>query len=146
MSEVCPECGAPLLNGPTCQDNFHALLVLEGQVEGAPGSITHFYTVACYVLQHPESMSYTAEALDGLKVSLIDALEGRATVEDLRRRARFAAQGSIRIMRREGDRLPETQCVAGEMTVAEVLAGGAERYSENVRRWAQSIAYLGSSR
>jgi hypothetical protein len=129
-----------------CRDNFHALLVLEGQVEGAAGSLTHFYTVACYVLQHPIGMNYTVEALQGLKESLVDALEGRATVEDLRRRARYAAEGSTRIMRREGDPLPESSGPGWEMKVAEVLAGGADAYVDNVARWARLIAYPGSAR
>lgn len=141
MSETCDECGAPLLNGPLCQDNFHALLVLEGQVEGAPGSITHFYTVACYVLQHPVSMNYTVEALQGLKDSLLDALEGRSTLVDLRRRTRYAAEGSMRILRCEGDPLPESSAGEWQMTVADMLTGGADAYVENVVRWARSIAY-----
>ena len=136
---TCPECRAPLLSGPTCQDNFHALLALEAQVEGAAGSITHFYTVACYVLQHPDTMNYTAEALHGLKSALVVALEGRAGVEDLRRRARYRAEGPVSIMRQKGDPPVEWQRGGWRMTVTDMLAGGTADYSSNVVRWAMSI-------
>ena len=33
-----------------------------------------------------------------------------------------------------------------EMTVADVLEGGADAYVDNVPRWARSIAYPGSAR
>ena len=65
MAEGCPECGAPTPGGRSCRDNFHALLLLESQVPGGPGALPHFYAVACYGLQHPDSMNYTAEALAG---------------------------------------------------------------------------------
>jgi hypothetical protein len=146
MTENCDECGAPLLNGPLCQDNFHALLVLEGQVEGAPGSLTHFYTVACYVLQHPVSMNYTVDAFEGLKESLLDAIEGRATLVDLRRRTRRAAEGATRILRREGDPLPESSAGKWQLTVADMLLGGADAYVENAMGWARSIANTVSAR
>jgi hypothetical protein len=66
-NSICPECGAPLPAGRACLDHFHALLVLEGTFPGAPGSILHFYAVACYNLQHLDSVGLTAEALEGLR-------------------------------------------------------------------------------
>lgn len=139
IPETCEECGAPLLHGESCRDNFHALLVLEGQVPGAPGSIVHFYTVACYVLQHPDNMNYTADALAGLRSSLADALEGRASVEDLRRRARRAAEGAGRVTRRPDDPAVPWRRGGWQVTVADVLGAGPDGYAETVLRWARSI-------
>jgi hypothetical protein len=139
MSLSCVECGAPLHAGETCQEKFHALLLLEGQVTDAPGSIIHFYTVACYVLQHPDSMNYTALALHGLRDSLGDALDGRATLDELRRRARVASDGATRITRREGDPGVRWRRGGWEVTVADVCTLAPEQYISGVLRWARSI-------
>lgn len=139
MLTQCAECGAPLSPGVECREQFHALLVLEGQVPGAPGSLTHFFTVACYVLQHPDSMNYTVEALRGLQVSLRDALDGKATVEQLRWRARQAAEGSVRITRRAGEPAPIWKRGAWPLTVADVNSVAPEGYTDAVLRWARSI-------
>src|SRR5690349_16046645 len=103
MPEACPECGAQVPEGGSCRDHFHALLLLEGEIPGVAGSIPHFYAVAAYGLQHPDSMNYTAEALAGLRASLADALDGQATVGELRRRGRRDADGPRRVTRRAGD-------------------------------------------
>lgn len=139
MQDCCAECGAPLLHGDDCRENFHALLLLEGQVQGAPGSIIHFYTVTCYVLQHPDSMNYTLEALHSLRASLSDALDERVTLEDLRRRARYAADGAIRITRRPNE--PTLSWKRGDwaMTVTDVCSVSPNEYGETVLRWAHSI-------
>ena len=42
MPEFCSECGAPLPDGGSCRDHFHALLLLEGEIPGVAGSILHF--------------------------------------------------------------------------------------------------------
>src|SRR5207244_3243595 len=97
MSEICPECGAAVPDGGSCRDHFHALLLLEGEIPGVAGSILHFYAVATYGLQHPDSMNYTAESLTGLRAAVADALDGRATVGDLRRRSRRHADGRRRV-------------------------------------------------
>jgi len=102
MSDICPECGAPIPEGGSCRDNFHALLLLEGENAGVPGSILHFYAVATYGLQHPDSMNYTADALAGLRATLADALDGRVTLDDIRRRARRQSDGPVRVTRRAG--------------------------------------------
>lgn len=90
-SKTCLECGAAVPEGGSCRDLFHALLLLESQVPGAPGAWPHFYAVATYGLQHPQGMGFTAEALTGLRASVAEALDGRVTLEGLRRRARSGA-------------------------------------------------------
>ena len=94
LVETCPECGAVLPDGGSCRDHFHALLLLEWDIPGGPGAMAHFLAVATYGLQHPEGMRYTAETLAGLRASVADALDGRASIDDLRRRARRATNAS----------------------------------------------------
>jgi hypothetical protein len=146
MPDHCPECGAPIPIGGSCADHFHALLLLEGEIPGVPGSILHFYAVAAYGLQHPDSMSFTAEALDGLRVAVADALAGRATPDELRRRARRVANGPRRVTRRPGDGEVPWRRGGWPMTVADLCTAetfGAydtsEEYAERVERWARSV-------
>jgi hypothetical protein len=122
-------------------DHFHALLVLEAQIPGAPGSVEHFRAVACYALQHPDSMNYTAEALAGLRMALADELDGRATLDEIRRRTRRAVDGAGRVMRRPQDAAPRWLRGCWPMTVVDVLRvePTAETYAERVRLWATSV-------
>jgi hypothetical protein len=146
MSELCPECGAPVPEGGSCRDHFHALLLLEGEIPGVPGSILHFYAVAAYCLQHPDSMNYTAEALAGLRASAADSLDDRLTLGELRSRYRRASDGPVRITRRAGD--PPVSWYRGNwpLTVVDVCTAdtfGAydtlEEYADRVVRWARSV-------
>ena len=84
MSSSCPECGAPVPPGGSCRDHFHALLLLEAEIPGVPGSILHFYAVATYALQHPDSMNYTADALAGLQqhAFLVHRVRGDLEADD----------------------------------------------------------------
>jgi hypothetical protein len=140
-TNTCPECGAAVPQGGTCRDNFHALLLLESTIPGGPGSLAHFYAVASYGLQHPGSMNYTAQAAKGLLAAVSDALEGRATVEEIRRRMGRQAGGTRRVTRRAGD--PQVAWHRGPwpMTVAAVLSVAGEQgaYREAVERWARSV-------
>lgn len=140
MTERCPECGAPLPAGGACRDLFHELLALEGGFPGAAGSILHFYAVATYNLQHPESSGLTADALAGLRRNLADALDGKASLPELRARARRAADGPTRVMRREGD-APPAGWRRGDWptTVADMLDATAETYPALVTGWARSV-------
>jgi hypothetical protein len=141
MAESCPECGAPVPEGGTCRDSFHALLELEWQIPGGPGALGHFFAVACYGLQHPDSMGYTADALAGLHASVASVLDGDSTPEGVRRRTRKAVNGAVRVTRRAGDPVPAWRRGSWPMTVADVLTVEAEQnaYGERVRRWACSI-------
>jgi hypothetical protein len=113
---TCPECGAAIPDGATCRDNFHALLLLESDIPGGPGSLAHFYAVASYGLQ-------------------------RATVADIRRRMRQQTEGARRVTRRPGDPEPAWHRGPWPMSVAEVLTVEAEQgaYGTMVERWARSV-------
>ena len=139
MPGTCPECGAPIPKTGSCRDNFHALLLLESQVPGAPGAAPHFHAVASHALQHPDSMGFTAEALAGLRAALSDYLAGRVNLDGVRRRARQGAERSKRVTRRAGDEVARWRVQSWPMTVADVCAGGAAGYAERVEQWARTI-------
>ena|SRR5688572_634318 len=139
MSGVCHECGAKVPAGGSCRDLFHALLHLEYEIPGGPGETPHFLAVSCYALQHPEGMSFTAEALAGCRRNVADRLAGTATVEQIRSDVRRAVDGAKRVMRREGDPVLRWRISAWPMNVGDILAGGAEGYAGRVEAWARSV-------
>ena len=140
MADLCPECGAPMPEGGSCRDNFHALLLLESMIPGGPGAVAHCYAVACYGLQHPDGMNYTADALAGLRAGVADLLDGRVTLDGLRHRTRRAVNGAVGVTRRAGDAAVPWRRGRWPMTVADVLTVAAQRdaYSVQVLRWARS--------
>jgi hypothetical protein len=95
--------------------------------------------VSSYVLQHPESMNYTTEALSDLRRMIADHLSGRADLGALRVRIRRAANGPARITRRTGEETPQWPVKSWPMTVSDVVGGGIEGYCERAAEWAQSI-------
>jgi hypothetical protein len=110
------------------------------------GSILHFYAVATYGLQHPDSMNYTAEALANLRVAVADALDGRMTVAGLRQGGRRATDGPVRVTRRAGDAEVAWRRGGWTMTIADVCTAdtfGAydtrEEFADRVVRWASSV-------
>lgn len=139
MDSLCPECGAPLPADGTCMEQFHALLALEGGFPGVAGSILHFYAVATYNLQHPDSVGLTAETLQGLRRNLADALDGKAAIEELRRRARRDTNGSTRVRRRPGDPPVEWHRGQWPITVVDMLGATAETYPQLVEDWARAV-------
>lgn len=146
MPSNCRECGASVPDGGTCRDHFNALLLLEGEIPGVPGSILHFYAVATYGLQHPVSMNFTAEALAGLRKSVVDMLEKRESREGLLRRGRAATNGSVRVTRREGDPAPEWKRGSWPVTIADVCTADTfgsydtlEEFERRVTAWARSV-------
>lgn len=149
MTVTCSECGAPLINVGACIDYFHAMLVLEYDVAADPlvaaggrGQVAHFYAVSSYILQHPDSMNYHAEALGDLRRTIADHLDGRVTLAALRPQIRRSADGPTRITRRAGDKAPHWPVAAWPITVADVVAGGVEGYCDRVAGWAASIIHM----
>lgn len=147
MASFCPECGATVPEDGSCRDHFHAMLALEWTLHGGPSHIAHFYAVSTYGLQHPDSMNYTEETLIRLYASITDLLEGHATLDEVLLATRRAANGSVRVTRREDDSLPVWHRGGWPMTVADVLTVEAETdaYLTRVRAWARSACEMLSS-
>ncbi|MBY0397476.1 MAG: hypothetical protein K2X91_13560 [Thermoleophilia bacterium] len=146
MTTPCPECGAPVPEGGDCRDHFHALLLLEGEIPGVPGSLDHFYVVSTYALQHPEGMRLNPDALKGLRSAVADALAGRADVPRLRERSRTFAEGPARVALRPGEAPHRWPVASWPMTVADVCTAETfgefdtpAEFSDRVRRWAASV-------
>jgi hypothetical protein len=130
----CPECGAPLVDGLTCSEQFGAILAWEAHDPELLAE--HFLTVAGYNLQHPAQ--FTDEALAGLRAGLIDRLDNGVAVEELRRRAARTFDGPKRVLKREAERRPALR--RWPLTIADVyIPDRPEGAAERVRRWAATI-------
>lgn len=136
-NQSCPECGAVLQAGTTCQMHFHQMLFWEAEEMETRG-VVHHLMVLCYHLQHPSLYSP-----DGLK----NGLE------------------LLRLFVEEGKSPQEVRCINGEkvasdkrqwkvtarpdfygvyeypvkwtMTAADVVSNGADDYCDSVRTWAE---------
>ncbi|MHB1131228.1 MAG: DUF5946 family protein [Chloroflexota bacterium] len=135
--QKCPECGTLWPEGTTCQDYFHQLLALEWEYS-LPA--VHHLLVLCYHLQHPSL--YSPEGLIVSQQLLVDFLERGLSTEEVRRRSRDlvdSGKRQFKITGRQGARGAHANPVRWTMTAADVVAGGHERYYENVKAWAVAL-------
>lgn len=131
---TCPECGAPLVEGFTCWEQFGQLLAWEARDPDLLAE--HFLTVASYNLQHPAQ--FTDEALTGLRAVFIDYLDKGTSIKEIRRRVGQVADGPTRVRKREAERQPVLR--RWPMTIADVyLPEQPEGAAARVRAWASSI-------
>lgn len=126
-----------MLHG-ACTANLHALLAIEWEIPGGPGERAHFLAVATYGIQHPGSMGYTVETVDGLRAAVRDVLTGAATIADIRTRVRRDARATGRVTRRDTDEVPSHVGITWDMRVTDVVNGGVTGYADRVERWAHS--------
>ncbi len=131
---LCPECGAPRIDGLDCWGQLGVILAWEWQDPEL--FALHFVTVASYNLQHPAQ--FTDEALAGLRQAYVDHLDHRTPVSEIRSRASAGADGGKRVRRLPEDQRPVLRRF--DLTIADVCQPehpeGAE---ERVRAWAGAI-------
>jgi hypothetical protein len=104
-------------------------------MDGWPG----FYAVAAYGLQHADDLCVTAQAQADLRASVIDALAGRATLDDARRRVGQGVGQTGRGKRRSAEAAARRRVEKWPVTIADVCAGGVEGLAMRVERWAKSV-------
>jgi hypothetical protein len=137
-TQQCPDCGAVLPVGETCEQAFHQMLFWEA--EDPPRGEVHHLMVLCYHLQHPGLYSP-----DGLReaIRLLAAfVEDGLNPQDVRRANRSLVDSGKRtwkIKGSPGSRGSYPNPVRWTMTAWDVVGGGPENYIENVRRWALSV-------
>ena len=135
MANPCPECGALLAEGDSCQGIFDAFLAREFTDPGY-GEV-HMLTVACFMIQHGR---YSDEALAWIEQKLRAVLEEGLSPEELLRQA--ARETGQRTRTWKVNRGPEERSlprVAWSMTIADVARNerDARSYCALVRQWAE---------
>jgi hypothetical protein len=132
---VCPECGAPMVNGRTCREIYEELLDLETQDPDGAGSV-HALSVLCYVLQHPRG--YSDAALSWGVASLKEILEDG----QLKETSHHKPGGLFRIFRRKpklvGSGRPAIPS-RWQITIEQVYRPDPHGHPERVQRWACAI-------
>lgn len=136
MDERCPECGAQLQPGETCQTFFESLL-FEEYADPERNYAGHFLMVASFMLTHDR---YSDEARPQAITLLRIALEEDPPVQHLRRLAKQLFEldrpRSEPILRGE-DR--PSRAIAWPITVRDVALHPDEDYPQRVNRWARSV-------
>ncbi len=140
MSEQCPQCGAPLLAGSTCQTIHEELLSFES-LNAVPHSI-HFLHVTSFLVQHER---YSDEALVWAKSMLHAHLDETMTEQQLLEQLRTAGKdrGShVRTWKfNRAPDAPPLPKIRWSMTIVDVtrqMENDAERYGELIKQWAQA--------
>jgi hypothetical protein len=137
--ETCPECAAEWIDGQTCETDFHQMLFWEAENPDY-GAEVHHLMVLCYHLQHPSL--YSPEGLNEARRLLVEFVEHGASAAEVRRRNRARVDSSKRQWKIKATATSSgtyDRPVAWQMTAADVVAGGADRYCDSVRAWAQAI-------
>jgi hypothetical protein len=134
MPTTCPECGAMLDDGNSCQEIFDSFLVLEF-TDPAYGEV-HMLTVACFMIQHGK---YSDEGLTWMEQKLRENLEQGISPQQIRRQsARETSQGTRtwKVTRQKG--APPQPKISWSMTIADVAENysDAAQYRELVKKWA----------
>lgn len=133
-SARCDECGAPVDGTLDCRARLEGILAWEWNDPELQA--LHFLTVAAYHLQHPSA--FLPEALERLWQNLGDYLDGRVTVDELRRRTGAAFDGPRRVLLPEEARVPVLR--SWSSTVASVYPGaGPHAAADRVRSWADGV-------
>jgi hypothetical protein len=135
--DICPECGAALPNGSTCQEIFDSFLALE--FENPEYGAVHFFTVACFFIQHNR---YSDEALQWMRGMLREALSAGWTGTQIERTAAASVQNTNRrwkILRNPAS-APAPK-IDWSITIADVArqAGDAAEYRKWVKQWAETV-------
>ncbi|WP_053367624.1 DUF5946 family protein [Bacillus sp. FJAT-27245] len=129
----CPECGAPEANGLDCQGQLEEILAWEQFDPDLLGR--HFWTVACFNIQHPSS--FAEEAWEGLRAVFREACDNQLTVNEIRRKVSALVDGPVRIKRKVAA-APISREWA--MAISEVyLAGEPKGAADRVLAWSKVI-------
>jgi len=137
-SQKCPECGTVWTNEQTCEGFFHQMLFWEAEYP-VYGEVHHLM-VLCYYLQHPSL--YSPAGLDEARQLLEEFVDRGASPAAVRQRNRDYVDSGKRVWKITGT--PATQGsypqpMRWTMMAADVVAGGSDKYCDNVRTWARSI-------
>ena len=133
----CPDCGAALADGHTCEDDFHQMLYWEA--EFPEYGVVHHLMVLCYYLQHPHL--YSPEGVEDGRTLLVNFVEKGATPQDMRRDNRERLDSGNRKWNISGKKVSGSYSQQPQWTItaADVVANGSNNYVESVKAWAKSV-------
>ncbi|RHW42678.1 hypothetical protein D1B31_03550 [Neobacillus notoginsengisoli] len=131
--ECCPECGAPEANGLDCRGQLDEIISWEAENADLLG--LHFWTVACYNIQHPAI--FTDEAREELFWIFCEAYDRQMPISKVRKKISYWSEGSGKVVRQ----VPAQPVFKDwAMTVSEVyLVGEKKGAADRVRAWTKVV-------
>lgn len=136
MNVNCSQCSAGFPPGETCRDRFDLCLAKEFEHPDTYGAV-HYFTVACYMLQHNE---YSRQAWLDTRAGLAQVLRQGLTPAALRKQNRQKLDSSQRKWKvTRGERIPEVDAIDWTRTIADVRLDSPEVYCADVKQWANSL-------
>lgn len=134
--EACPQCGARLPSGDSCQQRFDQCMALEYESPAAFGAVHHL-TVTCYMLQHN---AYARDAWLQARTMLAQFVRDGVTPAAMRQQKLTELDGGRRTWHiTRGAKLTEFATIDWTRTIADVRFDDCEIYCADVTRWALSV-------
>lgn len=129
----CPECGALEANGLDCRGQLNE--VISWEAENPVLLSRHFWTVACYNIQHPSL--FTEEAWIRLCEIYGEAYDKQLPISKIREMVSYLSGGSVKVVRKE----PADPVYRNwAMTISEVyLVGEKKGAADRVAAWAKVV-------
>ncbi len=133
---LCPECGAALDPGESCEERFHRCLALEYEDWTGYGAVHHL-TVPAYMLQHPgrysregglEARRLLAAFLSGKAPTTVRS-QNRAHLDSGRRPWRMAG----------GEPVAPPAGATWSRTISDVRMDDPATYCAGVVEWARAV-------
>jgi hypothetical protein len=136
MTDTCPQCGAAVSEGRTCQTVFDEFLALEF-TDPDYGAV-HMLTVACFMIQHGR---YSDTGLVWIEQRLHDYLERGISAAQIRRDAAQETRQDRRdwkVLRQPHD--PPQKPARWSVTIVDLAdqADSAAHYRAAIERWARA--------
>lgn len=138
MDNKCADCRADLGENQSCDAYFHQMLFWEN--ENPSNGQVHHLMVLCYHLQHPAL--YSPEGLEHGRHLLKQFIVERLSPEQVRQKQRSEVASDNRDWKIKGTADSPGryyQPINWHMNAADVVAGGIEKYCQNVERWAAAV-------
>lgn len=134
-SHTCPDCGAILPEGQSCQDYFYQILYWEQ--EDSRVAAVHHLTVLCYHLQHPSL--FTNDALRFGRQQLHEFVIEGLSPQAMRQRIGEKVDSGKRTWKVSGTPGSYETPIPWTMTIVDAAGHHIDGSWDRVRAWAQSM-------
>ena len=129
----CGECGAEKVDGLSCFERFGTVLSWEATDQELLG--LHFWTVACYNLQHPAQ--FTDDAIKGLKEVFCEAYDKDVPISYIRKKMSRLTDGKFKVIKEQAS---EPKLVKWSMTISDIYnQKQPDRAADRVNQWRKTV-------
>lgn len=134
-SKTCPECGAALTSGRSCQDSFDALLAKEYRY--TKYGAVHHISVPAYMLQHPSRLSRRGWL--EMRRLLSSFIKQDKSPDEVRKTSQKSVQNNQRNFSFTKGESIKLGHMNWTQTISDIRMEEASTYCEDVLEWATQI-------